>query len=71
MNEPQKDLSKAICGTCVHFQNEPAVIEKTWPGLASVGSAFASVRAEDGLCRRHGLYLLSRDSCGDHTPEPA
>jgi hypothetical protein len=53
------------CGNCVHFQNDPAALEKAWPGLTSMSSGFASVRAHDGLCERHDLYLSNLDGCGD------
>jgi hypothetical protein len=56
---------KASCGSCVHFQNDPAVLEKTWPGLSSISSGFGSVRAQDGICNRHELYLSSGDVCRD------
>jgi len=52
-----------MCGNCVYFENNPAVLEKTYPGLISMSSGFASVRAGDGICSRNDLYLSSRDSC--------
>jgi hypothetical protein len=56
---------KGVCANCVHFQNDPAALEKAWPGLTSMSSGFASVRAQDGLCNRHDLYLSDFDGCGD------
>ncbi len=59
------------CGRCLYFQNDPAVLERELPGLASMGSGYAAVRAEDGICRRHGLYLSARDYCPNYTAAPA
>ncbi len=53
----------ATCGRCAHFQNDPAALEKTYPGLTAMSSGYASVRAQDGICDYHGIYLSARDSC--------
>jgi hypothetical protein len=55
--------SGPICKNCAHFQNDPAVIEKTYPGLKVMSSGFASVRDQDGFCNYNELYLSARDSC--------
>jgi hypothetical protein len=64
---PQKsgDAAQAgrCCGRCVHFQNDPALIESAFRGLAAMSSGSASVRAHDGLCSRHDRYLSFRDIC--------
>ena len=62
-SEPGGDAVGAACGRCAHFENDPAALERAFPGLASMGSGYASVRAQDGLCRRHDLYLSARDRC--------
>jgi len=56
------------CGDCRHFQDAPAVLEASLPGFRSLGSAFGSVRATDGLCARHDRYLAAAFSCADHSP---
>lgn len=48
---------------CTHFRNDPAFLEQAFGGLTSLGSAYASVRAEDGICLLHGRYLTARASC--------
>jgi hypothetical protein len=58
-----KSGSGPICQKCEHFQNDPALIEKTYPGLSILSSGFASVRDQDGLCNYHQLYLSAWDSC--------
>lgn len=56
------------CADCRHFRNDPDAVERAFPGLASMGSARADVRAYDGLCSRHGVYLAHSDRCADHEP---
>lgn len=51
------------CQRCVHFKNDPVLVENTFPGLTTMSSGFASVRDKDGLCSYHQLYLSARDSC--------
>ncbi|PWT76580.1 MAG: hypothetical protein C5B59_06225 [Bacteroidetes bacterium] len=53
------------CRNCSYFQNDPAFIEKEFAGLQSLSSGFASVRARDGICSHHQLYLPMEDSCSD------
>lgn len=57
------------CGFCVHFCNAPAAIEAAFKGLTAMSSGHASVRAHDGLCDLHDLYLSYRDCCADFTAE--
>lgn len=59
------------CGNCAHFRNDPAWLEAVIPGLASLSSGDASVRAEDGLCLRHDRYLGADACCADFTAEDA
>ena len=56
---------KRCCGLCRHFQNDPAAIEAAFRGLTAMSSGTASVRAQDGLCHRHDLYLSFHDICDD------
>jgi hypothetical protein len=53
------------CRSCVHFCNDPAFLERAMPGLTSFSSAHASVRGDDGLCRRHDRYLSANYCCAD------
>jgi hypothetical protein len=69
MNEANPEHDKAVCGNCLHFQNDPTIIEKTLPGLTCLSSGFGSVRAQDGLCNRHDLYLSNSDSCADYATD--
>jgi len=63
--------TRPACGRCVHFRNDPAFLEEAIAGLASLGSAYASVRAEDGLCLRHERYLPTHGCCADFSPRSA
>jgi len=62
---------RASCRTCVHFRNDPAYLEAVFAGLAGLGSAYGSVRDEDGLCLRHDIYLGARSLCADFTRRDA
>ena len=53
------------CGECRFFRNDARYLEAMIPGLASLSSADASVRADDGICARHERYLGARASCED------
>jgi hypothetical protein len=70
MNEANPDHPNAECGNCIRFQNNPAVLEKTFPGLTCLSSGFGSARAQDGLCDQHDLYLSAWDSCLDYAARP-
>lgn len=59
--------SGEICEKCAHFQNEPALIEKEYPGLTSMSSGYASVRDRDGLCNFSQVYLSAGNSCPNFT----
>jgi len=56
------------CRDCGHFRNEAAFIETAFAGLTSLGSAYGSVRGDDGLCLRHDRYLGGGASCADFVP---
>jgi len=51
------------CRDCASFNSSAAELEQAFPGLASMGSGFGSVRWGDGLCAVHGRYLSCISSC--------
>ena len=57
--------AESQCGNCGHFRNDRAYLEAAIPGLTSMSSGDASVRADDGVCLRHDRYLSARASCAD------
>ncbi len=59
---------KRKCLDCAHFCNAPALMEDEIPGLQVMGSGWASVRASDGLCGKHDIYLAGYYACEDFTP---
>ncbi len=63
----QSSHSGPVCQGCVHFENDPAIIEKTYPGLNIMSSGYASVRDSDGICSFNDLYLSAQDSCPNFT----
>jgi hypothetical protein len=54
------------CGSCRYFCQAPHEIESQLPGIRSLGSGHASVRAADGICRRHDRYLGASSHCSDY-----
>ena len=57
------------CRTCRHFLSVPIAIEAAVPGLASLSSGYASVRADDGLCALHDRYVAARSVCDSYSRE--
>jgi hypothetical protein len=53
------------CLTCKHFNHEPAAVEAALPGLASLSSAYAAVRSDDGICAAHDRYVAASSACAD------
>ena len=70
-SESQSQPTQRCCGLCRSFSNDPAEIEATFKGLTAMSSGYASVRSQDGLCARHGVYLSFRDVCLDFEPQKA
>jgi hypothetical protein len=55
--------TQAVCIGCRHFMHDAKRLERAMPGLASLSSAYAAVRADDGLCSVHDRYVASTSSC--------
>jgi hypothetical protein len=55
--------SRETCIGCRFFLHEPLALERALPGLASLSSAYASVRDNDGLCAVHDRYVAASSSC--------
>ena len=58
------------CGRCSHFNGSATAVEASFAGLVCMGSAYASVRADDGLCELHQIYLSARAICESFEPPP-
>jgi hypothetical protein len=56
----------ASCGNCRYFNARPSAIEAALPGLSSLSSAYAAVRADDGICAVHDRYLAASSVCAQH-----
>jgi hypothetical protein len=56
------------CRHCRHFHNAPAELDALVAGLKSLGSAWASVGAEDSLCAVYQRYLPAAASCDRFAP---
>jgi hypothetical protein len=51
------------CLECRHFNNSPRELEAALPGLSSLSSAYAAVRADDGICAVHDRYVAASSVC--------
>lgn len=60
------NVSWNACVSCRHFRHAALEIEAVMPGLTSLSSAFASVRAADGLCGRHDRYVAASSVCAGY-----
>jgi hypothetical protein len=47
---------------CRFFTGAPAALERAVPGLNILSSAYGSVRADSGLCERHGTFTTARSA---------
>jgi hypothetical protein len=63
---PDHAAAGESCGSCRYFCQAPHEIESQLPGMRSLGSGHASVRASDGICRRHDRYLAATSRCADY-----
>ena len=46
------------CSDCTYFENDAASVEAAFPGLASLSSAYSSVRADAGCASDMGSLSL-------------
>jgi hypothetical protein len=60
--------SAPACRACAHFRNDPGWLEAAITGLATLGSAWGSVRAEDGICLKHDRCMSADGACADFSP---
>ncbi|MDR3385686.1 MAG: hypothetical protein P4L92_01435 [Rudaea sp.] len=59
------NTAPSACRRCASFSAEPALLEVAIPGLRMLGSAFSSVRGDDGICARHRRYIPAASTCAD------
>jgi hypothetical protein len=53
------------CNDCSYFEDDPKTIERAFPGLTILGSAYSSSRGNAGICERRGLFLVPVEECLD------
>ncbi len=51
------------CSSCLHFRGDALFVESQTPGLQTLSSGFAAVRAGDGICSVHLRYLSANAIC--------
>jgi hypothetical protein len=65
------EVRAGSCADCRHFNGRPADLEAALPGLCILSSAYAAVRAEDGICAVHDRYVAASSVCALHTSATA
>ena len=50
------------CGVCRFFAGAPGALERAIPGVNILSSTYGSVRADTGLCKRHGVFTTARSA---------
>jgi hypothetical protein len=50
-------LNEKNCQHCARFVDDPAVIEREFPGIKILGSMYASVRGSAGICREFDRFM--------------
>ena len=58
--------ARGSCIDCMHFEHSASALEAALPNLASLSSAYAAVRADDGLCKLHDRYVAAGSVCAEH-----
>jgi hypothetical protein len=56
------------CSECVHFLDDPRSLERCFPGIRALSSAFGSSRGRAGLCRLDDVFLDPRPACAHARP---
>jgi hypothetical protein len=59
------------CRACNHFDATAQSLERTLPALASLSSAHAATRAQDGICTHHARLLPATATCPAFVPHAA
>jgi hypothetical protein len=54
------DSATEFCTACRFFTGAPAALERALPGVNILSSTYGSVRADTGLCERHGVFTTAR-----------
>ncbi|MEW6214734.1 MAG: hypothetical protein AB1478_05945 [Nitrospirota bacterium] len=61
---------RLTCMECVYFNNDPAWLEKVFPGLNALSSAYGATRGESGICIKKDIYLSPVRQCSDFEKLP-
>ena len=63
----RRDGTAATCSQCTEFEDDPAQIERAFPGILALSSAWASTRGRAGICRLAGTFQDPQVPCQDFT----
>jgi len=62
-------MIELTCQHCIHFVDDPALIEAEFPNLTIFGSAYSSARGNAGICKKLDRFLdpLPAQECPSFT----
>jgi len=63
-SDKMESLEK-MCLNCAYFNNAPEYIEAEIKGLTTLGSGYASIRKDDGICSMTDRYLSAMEGCSN------
>lgn len=56
------------CRDCRHFEGSALGLEAALPAMATLSSAHAASRSDDGLCSLHDRHVRALARCPSHAP---
>ena len=63
-------MNAPACANCRYFSGAPREVEALLPGMRTLGSAYGSVRATEGVCVLHNRYVDPSSRCDSHERAP-
>ncbi len=59
------------CASCVHFLSDPAAIERCFPGIRALSSAWGSTRGNAGICLKSERFHDPIPACPEYDAQPS
>lgn len=62
------DDSHTGCLECARFLDDPRALERCFPGLRALSSAFGASRGRAGICTAEGRFMDPQAACAGFVP---
>jgi hypothetical protein len=62
---------RASCGTCRHFTDDPAELERIFVGIGALSSAWGSTRGRAGICAKDDSFHDPIPACSEFEAQGA